>query len=59
MPAPAGLAASAAGLAVLAVQAADHQVDAEVELVVHVAAAAEQQGEPEQVVGSVAGAPSR
>jgi hypothetical protein len=46
---------SVAGLAVLAVQAADHQLDAEGELVVHVAPAAEQHGEPEQVVGGVAG----
>src|SRR5260221_8969831 len=36
-------------------QAADHQVDAEVELAVHVAAAAEVDGEPEQAVGRVAG----
>jgi hypothetical protein len=46
---------SAAVLAVLAVQAADHQLDAEGELVAHVAPAAEQHGEPEQAVGGVAG----
>src|SRR5260370_23663783 len=46
---------SAAGSAVLAVEAADHQVDAEAELLIHVAPSAEQHGEPDQVVGGVAG----
>jgi hypothetical protein len=45
--------ASAAGV-VDAVEAADHQVDAEGELVVHVAAAAEQHGEAEQAVEEAA-----
>src|SRR6516165_2063535 len=55
LPATVALNPARSGLAILAVQAADHQLDAEVELLVHVAAAAEQHGEPEQVVGRVTG----
>src|SRR6266487_7184390 len=46
---------SATGVVVLAVEAVDHQVDAEAELVIHVAAAAEQHRQPDQVVRGVAG----
>jgi 3-hydroxyisobutyrate dehydrogenase-like beta-hydroxyacid dehydrogenase len=53
-PVSAGHPGAAAGVVVLAVGAADHQIDAKAELLVHVAATAEQHGEPEQRVRGVA-----